>query len=137
MAMGKIQYRKLSIAARKALEDELREALLGQRTKDLVELLFDLLLPSERIMLARRVQIAKRLLRGWTQHEIIRDLHVGQDTIEKVDQWLEQKFEAYHSILSPLVPKEVGKPVDPRVYSSLRRRYRWDFLLIHLLLGEP
>lgn len=137
MNMGKIQYRKLSPSLRRALEEELRRALLAHRQKDLIEFLFDLLLPSERIMLARRVQVAKRLLRGWSYHEVMQDLHVGQDTIQKVDRWIEQKFEAYKSVLPPLVPKEVRKSVDPRVYSSLRKRYRWDYLLINLLLGDP
>ena len=133
----KVRSKQLSDSERIETLDALYTAASSIHGRDAMKLfLRDLLTPSERIMLARRIQIAKRLLRGWTYHEVMRDLHVGQDTIQKVDRWLEQKFEAYKSILPPLVPKEVKKSVDPRIYSSLRKRYRWDYLLINLLLGD-
>jgi len=83
---GKLDYRKISPKQRKALQKELLLTLtkLGM-SKDAATFLNDLLTRSEIIMLARRIQIAKRLLLNHSFEEIKRDIHVGLATIRLVN----------------------------------------------------
>ncbi len=49
----------------------------------------DLLTPSERIMLGRRIIIARMIIAGESYDSIGERLHVGRNTISKVYKWLE------------------------------------------------
>ena len=91
--MTKLEYRKLSRKQQSTLESELQKAFLKiPRKKDMVALLLDLLTPSERIMLARRIRVARRLHAGESYLKIKRDLKVGIDMISFVDKWLIEKY---------------------------------------------
>ena len=52
----------------------------------------DLLTPSERIMLGRRIWIARLLLAGHSQIYISKKLKVGPNTIWRVQKWLEDQL---------------------------------------------
>lgn len=49
----------------------------------------DLLTPSERVMLGRRIIIARMIVAGESYDAIGERLHVGRNTISKVYKWLE------------------------------------------------
>jgi TrpR family transcriptional regulator, trp operon repressor len=49
----------------------------------LEDFLLALTTPHERRVLARRVEIVKRLVAGNTQHEIAGDLHIGVSTVTR------------------------------------------------------
>src|SRR3989344_7729843 len=59
----------------------------------------DLLTTSERVMLGRRVWIARLLLSGHSQVEIGKRLHVGPNTIWRVQKWLEDQFPGYEQAI--------------------------------------
>ena len=48
----------------------------------------DVLTESEKIMIGRRILIAKKLLIGQSYRDIVREMGVGLDTIYKVKKWL-------------------------------------------------
>ena len=141
--MPKIEYGKLTRRERQAIRKELRSTLLHLPNKqDIVALLFDLLTPSEEVMLARRIQVAKRLMAGKSYMDIRGELGVGFPLIQTIDSWLDENLEAYRTII-PSTLKENRKKrrrsgkkdtCDPFIH--LRRIYPDKFKLINILLDE-
>jgi uncharacterized protein YerC len=104
--MGKIKVRELSKKELDALVKELRGALKTLRnTKDLEDILLKLLTPSEVVMTARRIQIAKRLAQGKTFDEIRSELGVGFPTIHHVGLFLRQHGKAMGPITGEMKRK--------------------------------
>ncbi|MEK7136958.1 MAG: Trp family transcriptional regulator [Patescibacteria group bacterium] len=139
--MAKVQHRQLKKSELEVLRQELFETLqkLGVKEKGR-EFLDDLLTESEKVMLARRIQIAKRLLLGEAFEEIARSLHVGMATIQAVDRWLQRKFDRYRSDLPPLMKTKRRVPIghlDPHSMRGIRARYPVHFGIINFLLGDP
>lgn len=135
--MAKVDYRTLTKAERARLREELhllyRQVGVSQEGE---RLLLALLTESEIVMLARRIQIARRLLRGDPFEHIGRELHVGTNTVHAVDEWLGQHLDAYRTVLPPLLRRSRRRP-DPLSLKSLCRRYSWDMAFLKFLLGQP
>lgn len=144
-AMAKVEPKKLPRTTLRALERELRDVFLRpRRREELADLIFDLLTPSERVMTARRIQVAKRLIAGKSSLEIKAELHVGFPMIQNVDRWLESNLESYRRVIPPLLQekrekgmrtgkKDIGAPFT---FKRLRRTYPDKFMLINMLLDE-
>lgn len=66
---------------------------------DMKMFLRDLLTESERIMLGRRILIARMLLAGCSHRYIAAGLGVGFDTISRVGRWLEDKMPGYEKAI--------------------------------------
>jgi Trp operon repressor len=99
------------------------------------QFLKDLLTPSERIMLGRRIWIARLLLSGVSQRQIGERLHVGPNTIAKVHHWLSDQLPGYEEAISGL-EQEIDKralqteaAIDRFSLTALKRRYPLHFLL--------
>jgi len=95
----------------------------------------DLLTPSERIMLGRRIWIARLLLQGESQAEIGRKLKVGPNTIWRVERWLDDQMPGYEKAISGL-EKEMGNRkekmnmyAEPFSFAALKKKYPLHFLL--------
>jgi len=73
--------------------------------KEIFEFLFRLLTASEVLMLARRFQIAKMLLKDSTYDEIREKLHVSPRTISDGEKWLHETDER-----ADFVRKRISKP---------------------------
>ncbi|MBU2259294.1 hypothetical protein KKC44_01690 [Patescibacteria group bacterium] len=87
--MGKIDYRRLSRNTYTLLGREYwKTCKSASSVEQLTRFMNGLLLPSERVMMARRIQAAKRLLNKEPQTKIMRELNIGQATIDKIEQWL-------------------------------------------------
>lgn len=141
--MAKVQHRQLKKGELEVLQQELFETLqrLGVKEKGR-EFLDDLLTESEKVMLARRIQIAKRLLLGESFEEIARTLRVGAATIQEVDRWLQRKFDHYRRDLPPLIriTRKRRVPIshlDPYSLRGIRARYPAHFGILNFLLGDP
>lgn len=128
--MGKIDYRRLSQTTLDKLENELLSPfrVLGLQQNGL-NLLLTFLEKSERIMLARRLQIAKLLIQGKSLHQIAKQLRVGETTVRAVDRWLASTFDEYREILPPLLKEKKKHTAN----HELRKRHPLHFLLIDLL----
>ncbi len=99
------------------------------------QFLKELLTPSERIMLGRRIWIARLLLSGYTHAEIGAELEVGPNTVAKVDKWVQQQMPGYREAIKGL-EREMKKRQDKRdiaqnPYSlkALKKKYPLHFLL--------
>lgn len=95
----------------------------------------DLLTTSERVMLGRRIWIARLLLQGETPAEIGRKLKVGVNTVARVSRWLNDQFPGYENAIAE-VEKEADRRAilrearaDPFSFAALKRKYPLHFLL--------
>lgn len=130
--MAKVEPRRYTKGERRVLREIFLSTLraLGAGD-DCVRFLSDLFTESEFVMFARRVQIAKRLLAGYSYHHIRGELRVGLDTIQGVHAWLDGKFEDYRRVIPPLLTlREVQQQ------RALRRAYSGSYWLLRYLLGK-
>jgi TrpR-related protein YerC/YecD len=80
-------------------------ALVGIRSeREMERYIFDLLTPTEQIMLAKRLAIAALLIEGLPYREISERLKVSTATIGRVNVWLETAGDGYR-----LVMKRIGQ----------------------------
>ncbi len=102
------------------------------------QFLRDLLTPSERIMLGRRIVIAKHLLSGKTYQDIQVELKVGSDTVWKVHRWLLDSMPGYEDALKGMQQEfdkrkqraKIGSA--PFSFKAIKRKYPLHFLLFNL-----
>jgi len=101
----------------------------------------DLLTPSERVMLGRRILIARRLLAEMSHREIAEDLGVGNDTVWKVHRWLLDSMPGYEDALDGM-EREFKKRAfraevayGPYSFRALKQKYPLHFLLFSLADG--
>ena len=59
----------------------------------------DLLTESERIMMGRRILVARELLAGKTYEEIADEMRVGNSLVRRVDKWLQDEFPGYEDAI--------------------------------------
>lgn len=93
----------------------------------------DLLTPSERIMLGRRIIIARLLISGETYADITKRLSVGHDTIFRIQKWLDDQLPGYEKAIAGL-EKEFNKREEKKLYATsamyrLKKKYPLHFLL--------
>jgi len=92
----------------------------------------DLLTPSERIMLGRRLVIARRLLRGDNYRTIQAEMKVGHNTLRSVRRWLADQMPGYEDAIRGL-EREMGKrkwkTERKNILRNLKRKYPLHFLL--------
>jgi Trp operon repressor len=137
---GKVRPSTLSPSDRNNLERHVLSALKCSLQHD-PYLFLSLLTKSEQIMVARRVQIALRLLKGDSPENIRSSLHVGQATVEHVQWLLLKEFEGSNNQLVS-ISEEVQKrlrqaePIDPQSFRGLRHKYPLHFLFFNLLLDD-
>jgi TrpR-related protein YerC/YecD len=73
---------------------------------DIQKLLFDLLSPIERTMLAKRLAIAILLAKGYSYEAIKDTIHVSQETIARVNLSLNYGGEGYKMIIQKILRDE-------------------------------
>jgi uncharacterized protein YerC len=95
----------------------------------------DLLTVSERIMLGRRIWIARLLLQDYSALEICRKLRVSLRTVYQVERWLGDQFKGYENAVSGLERVMDDRAVrresfaDPFSFAALKHKYPLHFLL--------
>ena len=134
----KIRAKQLAKEDRIETLDALYTAAGTVRGRDAMKLfLRDLLTESERIMLGRRILIARHLIATKTYEEIVEKMHVAPNTIRRVDRWLEDQFPGYETAIKEL-EKEFTKRAKKRdgkyLYATsamyrLKKKYPIHFLL--------
>jgi len=112
--------------------DALYTAASSIKGRDAVKLfLRDLLTPSERIMLGRRIIIARMLIGGKSYDEIGELLRVGNGTISRVHRWLLDQMPGFENAIKEMEKEfEQRKRRGPLIsYAYMKRRYPLHFLL--------
>ena len=93
----------------------------------------DLLTKSERIMLGRRIIIARKLIEGETYEDIVETLHVGFDTIRRVQRWLNDQMPGYEKAVEGM-KEEFDRRQTKKLHAQsmlyrLKKKYPLHFLL--------
>ena len=93
----------------------------------------DLLTESERIMLGRRVLIARLLLTGETYDGICARMGASRATVRSVERWLSDQMPGYEEAISGMEDefrkRESRKKYATSVLYRLKKRYSLHFLL--------
>lgn len=143
--MSRVNPRTLDGKDKMRYLDLLWTSIAQLETREEVKQFFkDLLSESEAVMLARRIEIAKRLIDGYSYDKIAAELKVGTDTISRVQQWLVSGFGGYEKAINGF-KKEIdsrlnksGKKKHAAQYSFgwIKQKYPLHFLLFNLLTGD-
>lgn len=93
----------------------------------------DLLTESERIMLGRRILIARLILSGKTDLDVARELRVGADTVWRVKKWLRDQIPGYEKAIAELeneYRQREKKRTAPKfgTFAYLKKKYPLHFL---------
>jgi uncharacterized protein YerC len=97
----------------------------------------DLLTESERIMLGRRIIIARLLLQGETYEEISNRLGTSPPTIRRIERWLQDQMPGYEDAIHGM-EEEFGKREFKQKYAkSMIFRLKKRFPLHFLLFPDP
>jgi uncharacterized protein YerC len=134
----KVKAKELSDRQRIDTLDALYTAAGSVRGREAMKLfLRDLLTESERIMLGRRIIIARQLIGNSTYDDIAADLKVGHDTIHRVQRWLEDQLPGYEQAIHGMeqeFEKRAAKQEAKQLYATsalyrLKKKYPGHFLL--------
>ncbi len=123
MPLPKILQEQMHTALRKALADLHTEA-------EVSVFLDDLLTPTEKIMIAKRLAIAILLDRGYDQRTVHTIMKTSLTTVNQVNYWLKQKGKGYRIVLDKLKNdkdwREIKKDFEKflKDFFSVRRQLR-------------
>ncbi|MBU4368270.1 hypothetical protein KJ575_00925 [Patescibacteria group bacterium] len=140
--MSRVNPRTLDSKTKMRYLDLLWTSISQLESRDEVKQFFkDLLSQSEAVMLARRIEIAKRLLEGESYESIILNLKVGKDTVSKVQRWLTSGFGGYEKAISGFqkeMNRRFTKPSKggdsaPYSFNWMKQKYPLHFLLFNLI----
>ncbi len=130
----KVKAKQLPDKQRIEVLDTLYTAAGTVRGRSAMKLfLRDLLTESERIMLGRRIIIARKLIAGESHRDIEAQMGVGRDTIGRVQRWLWDQLPGYEQAVAEL-EKELEKRAFKKQYAEsalfrLKKKYPAHFLL--------
>lgn len=138
--MAKMEMRKI---AEKELQSAMAElwksfSLMAKQGNSQI-FLQHLLTESEKVMLARRILVAKALLKGMSHRSIAEKLHVGLHTVKSVDRWLAE-YKEYRQVIPSLCKNQLTGSRDrssfnvPHTFRWIRKKYPLHFLILNLLL---
>ncbi|MBU1473104.1 hypothetical protein KKB64_04975 [Patescibacteria group bacterium] len=125
----------------KRVYEVLLESIVSAKTKQQIQqLIDDLLSPTERLMLAKRLSIALLLLKKYDQRTVARWLKVSSTTVNKISLVLQKGTGGYQKVISLILMKEQLKEylekIDDTIANILPppvgrdwshwRRKRWE-----------
>lgn len=105
--MPQVSKRFLDKNTYKRIFEILLESFVKTKTLDDVSLFInDLLTPTEKIMLAKRLTIALLLKKGYSYGEIMGILKVSQGTVARVKETVRYGGKGYHQVLDKILKEE-------------------------------
>ena len=132
----KRKTQELSKQERIATLDALYTAVNTLRGREAVKLfLRDLLTESERVMLGRRILIARMLLSGRSVLDIAKELRVGTDTVYRIERWLNDQFPGFEKVIQEMereMERRKAAHRNPFGLSVMKRKYPMHFLLFNI-----
>lgn len=122
--------------------DALYTAASAIKGRDAIKLfLRDLLTPSERIMLGRRIIIARMLIAGESYREIGQRLQVGSATVRRVERWLEDQFPGFEQAVAEMEKEFNSRSrkarIEPFSAAWMKRKYPLSFWFIPESKSKP
>lgn len=118
--------------------DLVQGVVQAKSLNDAALFLQDLLTKSEMKILAKRLRIAKFLLKGATYNDIETELNVSHGTIAKIAAWLAERGEGFRNTIKNLPERTVDKKWFERSeWDSIKRKYSlyfWPELLLEEII---
>jgi uncharacterized protein YerC len=134
----KVRARELPDTLRIEILDSLYTAAAGVKGRQAMKLfLRDLLTESERVMLGRRIMIARRLISGEPYDKIEADLRVGRDTIWRIQKWLFDQLPGYEHAIKELEKEFENRKFKKKYATSMLFRMKKRYPLHFLLFPNP
>lgn len=140
--MPKVDPRAIDSNSKMKYLDLLWTSIAQLENREETKIFFkDLLSESEALMLARRIEIAKRLIEGESYETIARELKVGMDTINRVQRWLISGSGGYEKAVNGFkkelnwrfVKSSIQNKNKPYSFDWLKQKYPMQFLLFNLI----
>ena len=104
--MTQVSRRVLDKRLEGKMYDLLWEAIgESSSTNDIISFFEDLLSPTERLMLSKRLAIAFLLVKGYDHRTISEILKVSSTTVARVNFWLTHKGQGYRKAINRLLAK--------------------------------
>lgn len=138
----KFETKKLKEYAKSRCLDALYAVLdFAKERNEIKSFINDVLTEAEKVMVGRRILIAKRLLIRQSHRRIVAEMGVGLDTIYRVKKWLGGRHKGYERVVekvkkavSPTKRKSEFKDYYPTSgLAEIRRRYKSYYWLSDLL----
>lgn len=124
------RFSKLSRTEQETLLIGFCKALVELRTpEEAAHFLKDLLSKQEAEMLAKRIEIARLLIKGFKYEEIQRLLKVSHGTIARVSEWLATSGQGYRLVVERVKPEKTNEQElieeleKPASWKQIKRRY--------------
>ncbi len=90
--MPKILPHNLPPKTKKELLKDFYDFVSSLNREETEDFFYNFLTPSEKIILARRLRVAKMLLQGFTQTQVRSKLSVGVSTVQFVQNWIRDEL---------------------------------------------
>jgi len=98
--MAKVKVYSIPKRERYQMVGEFFDIVAQLKTKqDIIDFFIGVLTPSESLMIARRIQVAKLLTKGNNYQRVQGELKVSPKTIQSVYHWLNERDEAYKKLM--------------------------------------
>lgn len=122
--MSKVKIHSVNPREKYQIIGEFFEIVAGLRSKkEVVDFFIGLLTPSEAVMMARRIQVAKKILQGKNYEEIRKELKVSYQTITKTENWLHNGTEEYDCWITKCLNDNNKKRITADGAKGLLDRY--------------
>ena len=139
----KFETKKIKNDIKSKCLDALYAALdLAKERNEIKSFINDILTEGEKIMVGRRILIAKRLLTREPRRKIVAEMGVGLDTVYRVKKWLGGRHKGYEKVIEKIkkaVRSSAKRKLELRDYyptsglAEIRRRYKSYYWLSDLL----
>ncbi len=138
----KFETKKIKKDAKSRYLDALYAALdFAKERNEIKSFINDILTEGEKVMVGRRILIAKRLLTKQPYRKIVAEMGVGLDTVYRVRKWLGGRYKGYEMVVEkikkavrPMKQKSEFKDYYPTSgFAEIRRRYKSYYWLSDLL----
>ena len=139
----KLKTKKVESDIKSKCLDALYSALdFAKEKNETKSFVSDVLTESEKIMIGRRILIAKKLLLGQSYRDIVGEMGVGLDTIFNVKKWLGGRHKGIEKAVERMkkaMRHSVKNKSEFRDYyptsglAEIKRRYRGHYWLSNLL----
>lgn len=121
--MAKIKPYKISKKERQQIIGEFFDVVVKLKTKkEVIDFFVGTMTPSEALMFARRMQIAKLILKEGTYDSIRKELGVGYSTINQVDKWLLKRDESYRKVLEKYLPNDLNRKRKNPAHEGIKKK---------------
>ena len=132
--MAKVKVYSIPKKERYQMVGEFFDIVAQLKTKqDVVDFFIGVLTPSESLMIARRIQIAKLLAKDENYSEVKKKMKVSPKTIQNVYHWLNERNEAYKKLMLKYLKKTQKNKKQTRYYESMLDKYPQHRLMKKIL----